>query len=157
MTSLRHAVPTPLRVLLAEPDRERREFYRDAFRAFGCDVIETADGREALVEALVRKPSLIVMQTRLPLVNGPALCEILRRDSVTRGVPILAMTDREAGNDVERMQRAGADSILTWPVDCDALLAELVRLTSAPRAVPTSDQHHSALLASVSSAPKRQA
>ena len=40
------------------------------------------------LEALVRRPSVIVMETRLPLVNGPALCEILRRDSLTRTVVV---------------------------------------------------------------------
>ena len=72
-----------LRVLVVEPDGDTRRLYVDALRPLGCDAIEAADGREALVEALVRRPSLIVIEARLPLVNGPALCEIPRRDTQT--------------------------------------------------------------------------
>src|SRR5436190_12973293 len=151
----RPVAATTLRVLLAEPDRQRREVYREAFHAFGCDVIEAADGRETLVEALVRKPSLIVMQTWLPFVNGPALCEILRRDATTSAVPILAIVDGDSSIDADRMRRAGADATIAAPAKSDVLLAELVRLTSTPR--NNHDVDHAALLASVSDTRKRQA
>jgi CheY-like chemotaxis protein len=118
-------------VLVAEPDLEMRRLYRDALRRMGCDVVEAADGREALVEALVRRPSAIVMESRLPLVNGPALCEILRRDSMTRTVPILAVTGDVSSTEAERIRRAGADTVVGKPVEPDALLLELVRLTSS--------------------------
>ena len=106
-TELRGAGPS--RVLLADPDHDSRLRCCETFRRAGCDVLEAVDGREALVAALVRSPSLIVLNTRLPLVAGPALCEILRRDSLTRGVPILALVDGGATAEAERFRRAGAD------------------------------------------------
>jgi len=134
----RFALPTttnPIRVLVVVPDAEARRLYVDLLRPLGCDAIEAADGREALVEALVRRPSVIVMESRLPLVNGPALCEILRRDSLTRTVPILALAADSAEREVERILRAGATSILTKPVAPDALVSELRRLAAARDAV----------------------
>lgn len=131
------AVPTtshPLRVLLVEPDPEARRSYLDLLRPLGCDAIEAADGREALVEALVRRPSVIVMESQLPLVNGPALCEILRRDSLTRTVPIVALTADAAEREAEQILRAGATSILLKPVAPGALLSELRRLAAAGEA-----------------------
>jgi two-component system, cell cycle response regulator DivK len=122
----------PLRVLLAEPDLIARQRFVEALRPLGCDAIEASDGREALIEALVRRPSLIVMEARLPLVSGPALCEILRRDSLTRSVPIVAIATDTRTGDADRIRRAGADSILLKPVDVEALVSEARRLTSDP-------------------------
>jgi len=118
-----------LRVLVAEPDASARRLYVDALRPLGCDAIEVADGREALVEALVRRPSVIVIESRLPLVNGPALCEILRRDSQTSTVPIVAMAPDGAAADAERVRRAGATSVLVKPVAADMLVQEVRRLS----------------------------
>ncbi len=125
----------PARVLIVEPDPEVRRQYVGLVRPLGCDAIEAADGREALVEALVRRPSVIVMESRLPLVNGPALCEILRRDSLTRTVPILALTADAAQREIDRILRAGATSILIKPVTPDALVSELRRLAAAGNVV----------------------
>ena len=135
---------TQLRVLVAEPDSEARRSYADALRPLRCDVIEAADGREALVAALVRRPSLIVLESRLPLLNGPSLCEILRRDVQTRGVPIVALAGDPAEREVERLHRAGANSVLVKPVAPDALVSELRRLARteskrAPLAPAASD------------------
>jgi CheY-like chemotaxis protein len=126
----------PLRVLVADPDAEARHFYVETLRALGCDLIEAGDGREALVEALVHRPSLIVLTSRLPLVNGAALCEIIRRDSATHTVPIVAIAAETAVNEIERIRRAGADSVLTKPVSAAALVAELRRLTGPDAAGP---------------------
>ena len=115
-------------MLVAEPDASARRLYVDALRPLGCDAIEVADGREALVEALVRRPSVIVIESRLPLVNGPALCEILRRDSQTCTVPIVAMAPDGGAADVERVRRAGATSVLVKPVAADTLAQEVRRL-----------------------------
>lgn len=125
----------PTRVLIVEPDAEVRRLYVGLVRPLGCDAIEAADGREALVEALVRRPSVIVMESRLPVVNGPALCEILRRDSLTRTVPILALAADAAEREVDRILRAGATSILIKPVTPDALVSELRRLAAAGNVV----------------------
>lgn len=130
-------VTTSIRVLIADPDPGSRSGYIEGLRRFGCDAIEASDGREALVEALVRRPSLIVLESKLPIVNGPALCEILRRDSMTRTVPIVALANHAAAPEVERIRRAGADAVLVKPIGTDKLIAELQRLlgggkTAAP-------------------------
>ena len=148
----------PARVLIVEPDPEVRRQYVGLLRPLGCDAIEAADGREALVEALVRRPSVIVMESRLPLVNGPALCEILRRDSLTRTVPILALAADAAEREVDRILRAGATSILIKPVTPDALVSELCRLAAAGNVVtlPASDPAKVAVPPPASGTPRKR-
>ena len=70
------------RVLIADADTDTRALYREVMR--GCHVVEAEDGRDALVKALSYPPALVITETRLPIVDGFALCDVLRRDSQTR-------------------------------------------------------------------------
>ena len=69
------------RVLLAEPHRETRQLYREALTLAGCEVFEATDGRDALTQALVRQPTLIITETQLPLIDGATLLGVLDIDS----------------------------------------------------------------------------
>lgn len=73
------------------------------------------------------------MDTQLPLIDGPDLCEILRRDSKTRTVPIIAVAVDPSGRYADQIRRAGATLVLPKPVSPDVLLAELKRLASSRR------------------------
>src|SRR5262249_36973455 len=86
-----------------------------------CDVIECADGREALAHALVRPPSLLITELELPNIDGFALCDILRRDRTTTNVPILVVTKESRSDEVARV-RTFADGLLFKPVTRDRLL-----------------------------------
>ena len=83
---------TKERILLVDPDDDSRTMYREWFQQSGCEVVEAIDGRDALTEALVRPPALVISEIRLPFIDGHALCEILRRDSATARIPILLVT-----------------------------------------------------------------
>jgi len=60
------------RILVAEHDADARAVYRELFRSAGADVVEAADGREALVSALCKPPALLFTDLRLPLLDGYA-------------------------------------------------------------------------------------
>ena len=117
-----------VRVLLADADADTRLLYRESLQPAGCDVVDAADGRDALVKALSVRPTLVITETRLPILDGYALCEILRRDSITRSVPILVVTTEARPTELDRARDAGADVVLTKPVPLDVLLKEIQRL-----------------------------
>jgi CheY-like chemotaxis protein len=114
------------RVIVADPNHRTRLQYRESLKPTGCDIVEAADGREALVSALVQRPSLVIADTWLPIVDGCALCELLRRDSLTRRVPILVTAEQRAA-EIDRARAAGADAVLTKPVAPEVLVNEVQR------------------------------
>jgi CheY-like chemotaxis protein len=115
-------------ILIAEPEAITRHVYRQAFATRGTEVIEAADGRDALVHALIRVPALVITElSALPLIDGTALCELLRRDSQTSRVPILAVTAEMRADQIERATRAGISAMLRKPVPID----EVVRTAGA--------------------------
>ena len=124
------AVPAsaPLRVLVADPDAGTRALYQTALRLAGCDVIEASEGREALTQALVQPPTLIISELRLPLIDGYALCEVLRRDAATHNVPILIVTAEARAAERDRIRKAGADAVLVKPTPPDAILSAIQNL-----------------------------
>src|SRR4030088_887604 len=83
--------PTPS-ILIVDADADTRRLHREFLDVSKCDVIEVSDGREALLQALIRPPILVITEIRLRFIDGYALCEILRRDRTTADTPILVVT-----------------------------------------------------------------
>jgi CheY-like chemotaxis protein len=125
--------------LIVDGDAGNRAVCRDALTLAGWRVTEASDGREALVQALLVKPWVIVTELRLPLIDGISLCEILRRDRLTHAVPILVVTGESRATELARAEHAGASAFLVKPCTPDSLLAETQRLVQAagPVAAPT--------------------
>jgi CheY-like chemotaxis protein len=116
-------------VLIVDPDDDTRSLYRETLRLVRCDVAESLDGRDALAKALVRPPTLVITELRLPLVDGFAFCDILRRDRTTANVPILIVTAESRAAELDRARQV-ADAVLVKPTTPDALLHEIQRLTT---------------------------
>jgi len=116
------------RVLIAAAEADTRDLYRQCLLATRCDVIEAADGREALVSTFTLRPSLVITEARLPHFDGYQLLEVLRRDVMTREVPVLIVTTDSLDTELKRARDAGADSVLIKPVSPAALLQEVQRL-----------------------------
>src|SRR3954468_260420 len=95
--------------LLVDRDRATRQIYAECLRQTGCDTDEADDGREALAKAIARHPDVVVTETRLPGIDGCALCELLRNDPTTRETAIVVVTGDEYERDIARARKAGAD------------------------------------------------
>src|SRR5581483_1486101 len=121
----------PALVLIADPDAETRALYRGEFTRAGCDVVEAVDGRDALAKALPAPPSLVITELTLRFVDGYALCDILRHDPLTAGVPILVVT---APGSAARADGIDVDALLLKPTAPDSLVSEARRLLATPRA-----------------------
>jgi hypothetical protein len=85
-----------------------------------------------MVKALSVRPTLVITELRLPIFDGYALCEVLRRDSLTKTVPIVVVTTESGPSEVNRARDAGADVILIKPVTTESLLREIDRLLEQP-------------------------
>ena len=110
------------RILVADTHDDTRELYRESLRPVGCDIVEVVTGRDALVGALAHRPALVITELHLPVFDGYALCDLLRRDVVTRTVPILVVTAEQRLTELDRARASGADVVLVKPISPDALL-----------------------------------
>jgi CheY-like chemotaxis protein len=122
------------KALLVDADPDTRLLYKAVLEPLGHLIIEAEDGAEALGKALSDRPALIVTETRLPRVDGFALCSMLRRDPDTRSIHIIVVTGAAAVADRIRALEAGADAVLVKPCE----IAELVGTVGKVCAIPPS-------------------
>ena len=73
----------------------------------GYEVIETETGEEGVRLAQERRPSLVLMDIRLPVIDGVEALRRLRADGATRGIPVLAMTASVLTEDRQKILEAG--------------------------------------------------
>jgi len=115
-------------VLVADPDPDACPLYAFSLGIPEERVTQAFDGRDALVKALERPVSLLITETHLPMIDGYALCEVLRHDGATRQLPILVVTGDGRVTALERALAAGADSVVVKPFDPETLRTEARRV-----------------------------
>ena len=138
---------TTPRIIVADADPDIRAMYRESLRIACAEVIEATDGREALVQALMQPPALVITELWLPILNGYELCAVLRRDLQTRSVPVFVVTGESRTSALEHAWDAGADLVFMKPLTPEALLREAQRFigdapttTHRPPALMTMEQ-----------------
>ena len=70
------------------------------------------------------------MDIQLPVMDGLKATKILKSDSKTKNIPILALTSYAMKGDMERIMQVGCDAYLAKPIDVRELLATVARLLS---------------------------
>ena len=112
-----------MRVLVVDDEAAVREALDRALRLGGFHVSLAADRDEALHELQYRSPDVVVLDVRMPGVDGVSLCRELR--NAGNRVPILMLTARDAVADRVGGLEAGADDYLVKPFALEELLARL--------------------------------
>ncbi len=110
-------------ILLVEDNERNMKLLRDVLRAVGYRTFEASSGGQALILATEQGPALVLMDLRLPDMDGVEALNRLRMDERTSSIPVLAVTAQAMKGDSERFKEAGFDGYLSKPVDIDELLA----------------------------------
>ena len=115
-------------VLIVDDFQDNREMYAEFLRFSGLRVEEATNGIEALEKAATLLPDLIVMDLSLPGIDGWEATRRLKSDSVTKHIPVLALTGHALAGYSEGARQAGCDGFITKPCLPEALLAEIQRV-----------------------------
>jgi CheY-like chemotaxis protein len=94
----------------------------------GFDVTTSTDGRDGIVQARLSIPDLILMDLNLPEIDGWEATRILKSESRTSHIPIIALTAHAMVGDKERAMDKGCDDFATKPVDFAALMEAIQKL-----------------------------
>jgi two-component system cell cycle response regulator DivK len=114
-------------ILVVEDNARNMTLLRDVLRATGRRTLEASTGRQALALAVEHGPALVLMDIRLPDMDGVDALRQLRLDRRTASIPVIAVTAQAMRGDRERFEAAGFDGYLSKPVDLDELLAAVDR------------------------------
>lgn len=121
----------PPRVLIVDDDRDNREAYAEYLRFRGFEIDEADTGAKAVEQALRLNPDLVLLDMRLPDIDG---AEVSRRLHTHAHRPrIIALSACVFSEDVEAALASGCDHFLAKPCLPETLEAELLRILHADR------------------------
>lgn len=117
-------MPKP-KILIVEDERSLVEILRINLEREGYEPIVASDGVEALRQARLRSPDLIVLDLMLPLKGGLDVCRELKTDPKTKDVPVIMVTARAEESDQLVGFATGADDYVTKPYSMKVLIQRI--------------------------------
>ena len=120
------------KLLFVDDETELLAVLEVAFRKAGFDVECVANGLEGLERARAGRPDLIMLDLRLPTLDGHTICQMLKGDQAYRHIPIIMLTASREQEDQEWAMRTGADLYITKPCRIRELIADVRRLLQLP-------------------------
>jgi class 3 adenylate cyclase/CheY-like chemotaxis protein len=127
----------PPRILIVDDNETNRDILCTRLGTQGYELLQAADGEEALAAARDKHPDLILLDIMMPKLDGMEVCRRLKADANLPYIAIILVTARADTKDIVAGLEAGADEYLTKPVDQTALVA---RVKSALRMKELTDQ-----------------
>ena len=115
-------------VLLVEDVEDNRGLIRQLAAHMGLRLVEAGDGAEGVRLAKAEQPDLILMDLSLPVLDGWAATAMLKADTATSGIPVIALTAHAMHGDEARAREAGCDGYVTKPISLVPFKAMLERL-----------------------------
>jgi CheY-like chemotaxis protein len=122
------------RILIVEDTRDTRALLKAVFEAEGYEVLEAADGIEAVEVALAELPDAIIMDMSLPRIDGNTAVKIIRREPALRSTPVIACTAHNQWEWRGKSIVAGCDAFITKPIDFAQLRSVLAQLLARRQA-----------------------
>ncbi len=116
------------RILLVEDNEMNRDMLSRRLIRRGHDVSMAFDGPAGIAAATTNRPDLILMDISLPGMDGWEATKVLRAQTETASVPIIALTAHAMETDRQRSLEAGCNDFDTKPVDLARLLIKIEAL-----------------------------
>jgi DNA-binding response OmpR family regulator len=112
-------------ILVVEDDADGRHVLAEILEEEGYHVATAADGKAALARCDCQAPALVILDLKLPILDGVGFAAELRR----RGVSVVVLVLSAASDAEEQAAAIGAAGCIAKPFELDALLREVALLT----------------------------
>jgi DNA-binding response OmpR family regulator len=127
-------------VLVVDDHASTVELIRDALATQGFEVITAGNGAECLATVELEQPDLVILDLKMPVLNGLDTLRLLRQGVADESLPVIMLSGRAHFADVRKAWKRGVDIYLTKPVRVGAVVAAVKWLlepddetTPAPR------------------------
>ena len=114
-----------MRILYVEDNEDNIYVIKNRLGRAGFTVIIATDGEQGITMATAERPDLILMDLRLPVLDGWEATRRIKAQPETRDIPIIALTAHAMTGDREKALEAGCDDFDTKPVEMPRLLEKV--------------------------------
>jgi two-component system, cell cycle response regulator DivK len=103
-------------VLVVEDNPANMTLATFLLKSAGYAVLTATDAEAGLALARGEQPDLVLMDIQLPGMDGLQACALLKKDTATRDIPVIALTALAMKGDEERIRAAGCDGYIAKPL-----------------------------------------
>jgi two-component system cell cycle response regulator DivK len=124
-------------VLIVEDYDKSLKLFKLIINSMGHEVLTAADSEEGLRLAREHAPDLILMDIQMPGRDGIETLKLLRADTRTRPIPVIALTSYVMKGDRERLLAEGFTHYIPKPIDKNSFMQDVKRvLEQGPKGAP---------------------
>jgi two-component system phosphate regulon response regulator PhoB len=128
------------KILIIEDEPSQIELIHYNLKKEGYEVFTSHDGEDGLMQASEVLPDLILLDWMIPKISGMEVCRRLRRNSLTREIPVIMVTARSEEVDKIQGLDMGADDYITKPYSIKELLARVRAAIRRPASAIAEDK-----------------
>ncbi|MFN3741610.1 MAG: response regulator transcription factor [Anaerolineales bacterium] len=110
------------KILAAEDERDIRDLIAFTLRFAGHEVTTATNGEEAVTMAEQLKPDLILLDVRMPRLNGYDACRAIKANPNLRDIPVVFLSAKGQESEVQAGLQAGAEEYILKPFAPDQLI-----------------------------------
>lgn len=112
-------------VFIVEDDKDVAYLIQDVLEQQGADCVISTDGESVLERAIELQPALILLDIRLPGIDGYTVCRRLKRSVEVKDIPVIFVSALNTEDDVLEAHQAGGVYYISKPFDIDFLIRKV--------------------------------
>ena len=113
------------KVLVADDIQSNRLLLSEILSIYGLAVLEATNGKEAINIIKSQNPDIVLMDLRMPVMDGYEAIKILKADKMLKNIPVIVLTASAMKISDEDIKKIGSDGYLRKPISRPELLDEL--------------------------------
>lgn len=113
------------KILIVDDEQDFLKLIRDALEIRGFEVLAATSAVEAGLELASRPLDLILMDIKMPGINGHQACEAIKRNPNTKNLPIIVISALSDESDIKKAYKTGITDYFVKPVDIEKLVRRI--------------------------------
>ncbi|MDD5136205.1 MAG: response regulator transcription factor [Candidatus Omnitrophica bacterium] len=110
------------KILIVDDEEEFLALLKQALEERGFEVVTATNAVDAGIEIVSSLPALILLDIKMPGIDGLEACEVLKKNPNTKDVPIIVVSALSDESDISDAKKAGVADYFVKPVDMERLI-----------------------------------
>ena len=115
-------------IVLIDDEADILDVVRFRLIGMGYKVLTAENGQEGLELVKDKKPDLVLLDFKMPLMDGEEVCKRIKGDEKLKHIPVILLTANSEGMSLEEIRLIGADAAVIKPFDMEKLLVKVKKI-----------------------------